>query len=283
MKKKEVLGKGLAALIPDIEKVEEDLHKRLFYCGIEEIKPNLDQPRKNFNKNTISELAKSLKSKGMIQPLVVRRAKRGGYELIVGERRWRAAQEAGLSDVPIIFKDVSDSESMELSLIENIQRENLNPIDEAAAYKNILSFSNLTQEELSLRLGKNRSTIANYLRLLSLPELIRGFLKDYSISVGHAIALLSINNKDEQIALCKKIISDTLSVRQIENIIKNLKGNNKKNIIPDNNVLFFPIIDDLIRVLGTKVKIVSRKKGGKIEIKFNSEDDLNRIIEIIKK
>jgi ParB family chromosome partitioning protein len=285
MKKREVLGKGLAALIPEIEESTGKLNKDFFFCGIEEIKLNPSQPRQSFNEETISQLAKSLKNKGILQPLLVRGAKNGGYELIVGERRWRAAQKAGIADIPVIIKDISNKEALELSLIENIQREDLNPIDEAEAYKNLLSDSSLTQEELSLKLGKDRSTISNYLRLLKLHETVKSLLSNYTISVGHAIALLGLEDQTLQLNLCKRIVSDNLSVRQVERIVKQTKCVNKKEVtLPGtkhNKDLSF-LADGLMGVLGTQVKIISRKKGGVIEIKFYSEDDLNRIVDILR-
>src|SRR5512136_271295 len=214
--KKMALGKGLGALLPEYDQGES---RALFYCGIEEIQPNRSQPRKHFDESKLQELAESIKEKGVLEPLIVRKIDQG-YDLIVGERRWRAAQKAGLKEVPVLVKEVEGREAFEISLIENLQREDLNPIEEAEAFKHLIEEFNISQDDLSKRIGKDRTTITNTLRLLKLPLEVRNQLLQNRITSGHARALLSLENKGKQKELCAIIIKKGLSVREAERLAK---------------------------------------------------------------
>ena len=278
---RQALGKGLGALIP--EKPSPELEgKRVFhFCGIEEVQPNPFQPRKAFDDERFKKLVESIREKGILQPLVVRR-KADGYELIAGERRWRAAQKAGLKEVPIIIKDVPDSEILELSLIENIQRENLNPVEEAEAFKKLMDHFHLTQEEISRKVGKDRTTIANTIRLLRLPPEIRQSLAEGRISMGHARAFLSLDGPEKQRLALKKALAASLSVRQTESLVKRLRS--KGPPAPaKNSHQWNEIVEELQRSLGTRVRIVGKKRRGKIEIEFYSPEQLDRIIELLRR
>ncbi len=281
--KRVALGKGLGALLPELERAES---KAISYCGIEEIIPNRSQPRKYFDESKLEELAESIKEKGILEPLIVRR-KDQGYELIVGERRWRAAQKVGLKEVPILVMDVEGREAFEISLIENLQREDLNPIESAEAFKRLTEEFNLSQEDLSKRIGKDRTTIANTLRLLKLPMEIRNQLLQNRITSGHARAILSLENKGKQKELCALIIKKGLSVREAEALAKRWSERPKKRIPPegatDLESQLNSLQDSLRRCLGTKVLITQKGKRGKIEIEYYSPDDLERIVETILK
>ncbi len=278
---RQALGKGLGALIPELVPSELEGKKAFSLCGIEEIKPNPFQPRKAFAEEQLQELAGSIREKGILQPLIVRR-KGSGYELIAGERRWRAAQKAGIKEVPIIIKDVPESELLELSLIENIQRENLNPVEEAEAFKRLMDQFHLTQEEISKQVGKDRTTITNAIRLLKLPVDIRQSLIDGSISMGHARAFLSLDGPEKQRLALKKVLAGALSVRQAENLVKRL---GRRSSLSSSKKIqeWNPLIEELQRALGTKVKIIARGKRGKIEIEFYSRDELDRIIDLLRR
>jgi len=282
MAKRPALGKGLGALIPDIEKEDR---KNFFSCGIEEIIPSRYQPRKGFDDGRLTELANSIKEKGIIEPLIVRKRDKG-YELIVGERRWRAAQRAGIKEVPVIVRDVTTAEAMELALIENLQREDLNPLEEAEAYKRLMEEFHYTQEELAKRIGKDRATVANAVRLLKLPQEIKAYLADESISSGHARTLLGLDNPAEQKMACAKVIKRSLSVRETERLVKRLNAQRSKRDVdvmpPREEELNLEFLEETLRkFLGTKVRIPKRGRKGKIEIEFYSEEDLERIVEII--
>jgi len=282
MAKRPALGKGLGALIPDIEKEDR---KNFFSCGIEEIIPSRYQPRKGFDDGRLTELANSIKEKGIIEPLIVRKRDKG-YELIVGERRWRAAQRAGIKEVPVIVRDVTTAEAMELALIENLQREDLNPLEEAEAYKRLMEEFHYTQEELAKRIGKDRATVANAVRLLKLPQEIKAYLADESISSGHARTLLGLDNPAEQKMACAKVIKGSLSVRETERLVKRLNAQRSKRDVdvmpPREEELNLEFLEETLRkFLGTKVRIPKRGRKGKIEIEFYSEEDLERIVEII--
>lgn len=274
---KTALGKGLDALIP--EKGEEMLH-----LEINRIFPG-EQPRKTFRDNSLKELASSIKEKGVLQPIIVSRVGDGSFKLVAGERRWRAAQIAGLKKIPAIVKNVASKDSLEIALIENIQREDLNPVETAEAFNRLLKDFNLTQEELSERVGKERATVANYLRLLKLPEEIKSLISDGSLSMGHARAVLSIEGKATQIEAARKIITKGLSVREAEALAKNisLAGTKKlKGHKLHKDPQIASLEDKLIKSLGTKVKIQHKgKKGGKIEIEYYSLDELDRLLEIL--
>lgn len=281
MTARQALGKGLGALIPEKGVPEGEGKKALQQCGIEEVQPNPFQPRKTFSDEQLQELVDSIREKGILQPLLVRR-KSDGYELIAGERRWRAAQRAGLREIPILVRDVSDAEMLELSLIENIQRENLNPIEEAEAYKRLMEQFHLTQEEISKKVGKDRTTIANMVRLLRLPPEIKLSLAEGKITMGHARAFLSLDGVDKQKLLWKRLLSGGLSVRQTESLVKRLRT--RSSPTPRrSNPEWSALIEELQRALGTKVRIVGKRKRGKIEIDFFSPDELDRIIELLRR
>ncbi|HHW01362.1 MAG TPA: ParB/RepB/Spo0J family partition protein [Thermoanaerobacterales bacterium] len=271
------LGKGLSALIPMDEKDKESIQE----VQVKDIHANQNQPRKNFDEQKLNELADSIKEHGILQPVILRK-KAGTYELVAGERRWRAAQKAGIEKIPAIIKDLSDSDVMEIALIENLQREDLNPLEEAAAYKKLIEEFGMTQEELSKRVGKSRSQIANTVRLLNLDDEIKELISEEKLTAGHARALLAIEDKKERLRLARKISEDNMSVRQIEETVKiktQEKRKSKKN--EDVNPAFVEISERLQRSLGTKVKIKGSEKRGKIEIEFYSEDELERILETI--
>jgi ParB family transcriptional regulator, chromosome partitioning protein len=282
MTKRVALGKGLGALIPEFEKEES---RTLLFCGIEEIVPNRSQPRKHFDESKLQELAESIKEKGILEPLIVRRTDQG-YELIVGERRWRAAQKAGLKEVPVMVKEVEGREVLEISLIENLQREDLNPIEAAEAFKHLIEEFNLSQEDLSKRIGKDRTTITNALRLLKLPLEVRNQLLQNRITSGHARAILSLESKEKQKELCALIIKKGLSVREAESIAKRWAEKPKKSITPvkrrsDLESQLSSLQDSMRKYLGTKVHITQKGKRGKIEIEYYSYEDLERIVEAI--
>ena len=280
--KRMALGKGLGALLPEFEQGES---KTFLYCGIEEIVPNRSQPRKHFDESRLQELSESIKEKGILEPLIVRRIEQG-YELIVGERRWRAAQKAGLKEVPVLVKEAEGREALELSLIENLQRENLNPIEEAEAFKRLTEEFNVSQGDLATRLGKDRTTITNTLRLLKLPLEVRNQLLQNRITSGHARAILSLETKEKQKELCSRIIQKGLSVREAEAIAKRWSEKPKKKGLSDRRrgeleSQLNGLQDSLRQYLGTKVRITSNGKRGKIEIEYYSNEDLGRIIETI--
>jgi ParB family transcriptional regulator, chromosome partitioning protein len=277
---RQALGKGLGALIPEKISPEAERRKGVQICGIEEIQPSRFQPRKKFDDANIQELADSIREKGIIQPLLVRR-KDDKFELIAGERRWRAAQKAGVKDVPIVIKDVSDSEVIELSLIENIQRENLNAIEEAEAFKGLMEQFHITQEEISKRVGKDRTTITNTIRLLKLPQEIRQSLIDGKISMGHARAFLGLDGYDKQRLALKKVISGGLSVRQTESLVKRFQVNKANTHAAKTSMEWSNLVEELQRALGAKVRIIGKGKKGKIEIEFHSPDELDRLYNIM--
>jgi len=276
------LGKGLGALLPEFGQAES---KALLYCGIEEIIPNRSQPRKHFDESKLQELAESIKEKGILEPLIVRKTDQG-YELIVGERRWRAAQKAGLKEVPVVVKEAEGREALEISLIENLQREDLNPIEAAEAFKHLIEEFKISQEDLSKRIGKDRTTIANTLRLLKLPIEIRNQLLQNRITSGHARAILSLESKEKQKELCALIIKKGLSVREAEALAKRWSEKPKKSITAvkkkgDLESQLNSLQDSLRKYLGTKVQINRKGKRGKIEIEYYSHQDLERIVEAI--
>ena len=277
---RKALGKGIGALIPD-RPVE---HKQeIVYVQTGQIKPNPFQPREDFNDSTIGELAQSIKEKGVIQPLLVRRHG-GNYELIAGERRLRAATLLGLKELPIIIKDVTDQDSLELALIENIQREGLNPIEEAHAYQHLMDEFKITQVRISEVMGKARASIANTLRLLKLPHEIQEEMKKGRISFAHGRTLLEVEDANQQRRLAMDVISKGLSVRELESLVKNSRPAGAKRKIgqgqrdPSVSVLE----EHLQHALATKVRISKRKKRGHINIEFYSQEDLERIVHIIK-
>lgn len=273
---KTALGKGLGALIPDIKGAG------VTEIDIKDIKPSEYQPRKRFDETQLEELTLSIKAKGVIQPIIVRRTDDGGYSLIAGERRWRAARMAGLKKIPAVVRDVTEAERVELALIENLQREDLNPIETAEACNRLIKDFHLTQEDLSKVLGKQRSSIANYLRLLKLPYDVKQWITKGDITMGHAKSILSLEKPGDQIDAGRRIIKKGLSVRQAEFIVRRMLKP-KTTIKKKKDFHFSDLEEGLKRFLGTKVNIQRRRKGGKIEIEYYSDDDLTRIIEILKK
>ncbi len=274
--KKSALGKGLDALIPT-----EKVGQGYVILGVDEIRPNTYQPRKDFDEEAIKELASSIQEKGIIQPIVVRKGD-NAYEIIAGERRWRAAQRVGLTKVPVIVKDVSGREALELALVENLQREDLNPIEEATAYEQLIEDFGLTHEDISKRIGKERSTITNQLRLLKLPEEVREALTKGEITAGHARAILGLQSLSKAKEILEAIIRDKLSVRRTEVLVKKL-SEDKRAVIKPNEVgpYIKHLTDELKKALGTKVKIIDKGGKGRIEIEYYSNDELGRIIEIL--
>ncbi|MFQ6112692.1 MAG: ParB/RepB/Spo0J family partition protein [bacterium] len=281
------LGKGLGALIPDISLDDEAQVERLREVEISEVKPNPFQPRETFDPITLEELKQSIAENGVIQPITVREVN-SGYELIAGERRLRAARELGLERIPAFVLEVNtDEEMLELSLIENIQRENLNPIDEANGYQTLISKCNLTQDEVAKKVGKDRSTITNSLRLLKLPDVIQESLVQGQITAGHARAFLALPNSSDQITLWKKTVQRKYSVRQIERLVKQPAqiSKPKKDKRRDVDPLIQESEDKLRSILGTQVRIHQKKKGkgGKIEVEYYSDADLERILELMER
>lgn len=272
------LGRGLGALIPTEANFEDNVQE----IEINKIKTNKNQPRKNFNEERLDELYHSIKAHGVLQPVILRKLN-DGYELVAGERRLRAALKANLRKIPAIVKKLTDSEAMEIALIENLQREDLNPLEEAAAYKRLMVEFKMTQDELSKRVGKSRSQIANTVRLLNLDEPILKMISDNKLTAGHGRALLSVEGTKDRLLLAQKIIDGNLSVRQVEELSKNesMSKKKKKNAPKEINPVFIELTDKLQRSLGTKVKIKGTEKRGKIEIEFYSTDELERLLEML--
>ena len=283
-RKKQALGRGLAALIPEIEKSQER-SKDFLYCEIELIRSNRFQPRMQFAEDELAELCQSIKEQGILQPLLVRE-ENDGFQLIAGERRLRAAKKAGLTQVPVVIKRIDDSKLLELSIVENIQRTNLNPIEESEAYHRLVTEFNLTQDEAATRVGKSRSAVANFLRLRQLPEPIKTSMQEGKLTMGHARALLGIENSTQQMAAWRAVVKKNLSVRETEDLIRSLKGEKIKPKVgrkstEDLNLL--SLADDLSRHFGTKVVIKRRgHAAGRVEIEFYSNDDLDRLIDRLR-
>lgn len=277
MLKKTGLGKGMAALLPNAE----DDKTKFFSCPIEDIQPNRHQPRKAFVPEKLDELAASIREKGIIQPLVVRKTS-GRYELIAGERRWRAAQRAGLREVPVVIQDVSDDIAVEMALIENIQREDLNVIEEAEAYHALMERFSFSQEEMAKRVGKDRSTVANSLRLLKLPENLKHDIIGERLTMGHARALLSLDSPDLMKMAREEIVNGHLSVRATENLVRKIQSGKPRRIKKAIEPHVADLEEKLKRRFMTKVSISCNGKGGRIEICFNNDEDLSRIIEIME-
>jgi ParB family transcriptional regulator, chromosome partitioning protein len=281
--KKMGLGRGLGALIPEPEQEET---KGLFHCGIEEIHPSRFQPRKHFDESKLQELVDSIKEQGVLEPLLVRKVTEG-YELIAGERRWRAAQKAGLREIPVLVKEMGDRDALVASLIENLQRDDLNPLEEAGAYQRLIEEFGISQEELGIRVGKDRTTVTNTLRLLKLPPEVKEQLLQNRISSGHARAILSLEPREKQRELCGLVVQKGLSVREAEALAKRWakpkRASTQEKKGGDLESQLNALGDSLRRYLGTKVRVVSRGKQGRIEIEYYSFDDLERIMEIILK
>lgn len=292
------LGKGLDALIPvginekkakagniNEENTEKKDGEKL--VNITKVEPNREQPRKNFDEDALDELAESIKQFGLLQPILVQ-DKSTYYEIIAGERRWRAAKKAGLKEIPVIIKNLTEQEIVEISLIENIQREDLNPIEEAQAYKRLLTEFNLKQDEVAERVSKSRTAVTNSMRLLKLCDDVQKMVIDNMISTGHARALISIEDEKQQYEIAKKIYEEKLNVRDVEKLVKNLNKpvKIKKTNVTDESLeaVYQDIEENLKQKLSTKVSITSKGNGaGKIEIEFYSHDDLEKIMELLSK
>ncbi len=260
---------------------EENNTGDILYVDINDIKPNTNQPRKTFDEEKLEDLAASIKEHGLIQPIVLRSVG-AGYEIVAGERRWRAARKVGVKKIPCIVRELSDEENMLLSIIENMQREDLNPIEEAEGLNQMIDTYGLTQDQVSKSVGKSRPYITNCLRLLKLPEAIREFVADGLLSAGHARAIVSAGTKEKQIALAEKAVKEGLSVRQIEKLAKESKTGKTKAKQREKSADVKRVENDLKEVLGTRVTLNQKGKKGKIEIEYYSKDDLERLIELLK-
>ncbi len=302
--KRNGLGKGLDSLIPNksdkltkpetkknnsetkvspAKKVKEDPKTSEILLKINQVEPNRDQPRKEFDEDALLELADSIKQFGVLQPLLVQK-KKDYYEIIAGERRWRAAKLAGLKEVPVLIKSYTDQEIVEISLIENIQRENLNPIEEAMAFKRLLEEFHLKQDEVAERVSKSRTAVTNSMRLLKLSDKVKQMIIDDMISTGHARALLAIEDEEQQYLLATKIFDEKLSVRETEKLVKSLKNPKKevKKITPEHQFIYNDIAEKMKSIMGTKVNINAKANGkGKIEIEYYSEEELERIYDLM--
>ena len=294
--KKSGLGKGLDSLIKDnssakktaaantsSENKTEEMKSGEQMMKINMVEPNRDQPRKKFEEDALLELADSIKQFGVLQPLLVRKRK-DYYEIIAGERRWRAAKMAGVKEVPVIIKDYTEQEIVEIGLIENIQRENLNPIEEAMAFKKLLEEFNLKQDEVAERVSKSRTAVTNSMRLLKLDERVQEMIVDDMISTGHARALLAIDDKENQYDLANKIFDEKLSVRETEKLVKEIKNPKKPKMKKkvENEFVYADLENRMKEVMGTKVNISSKGNGkGKIEIEYYSDEELERMFEMI--
>jgi ParB family chromosome partitioning protein len=278
MPKRKALGKGLSLLIPETEDLPRQ-ESGFFECPVEAIEPNPYQPRQSFQSPAFDELVESVREKGIITPLLVTKTE-GGYRLIAGERRWRAAQKAGLETVPVVVKEVSPIESLELALIENIHRKDLNPIEEAQAYRRWLEDTDTTQDILAKKLGKDRSTVANMLRLLKLPKVVQEDLVEDRLSMGHARVLAGLKTPEEQKALRDLIIKKSLSVRQTEALATRKQGSRRARSGKEEEEYYYrSLTENLRRDLGTKVEIRKRGKKGSIIIHFYSDEELDRLLE----
>ncbi len=292
------LGKGLDALIPEnsarknakteVEKqvvIEKVIKKEEVMVKISEVEPNRNQPRKNFDEDALLELSESIKQFGIIQPLVVQKRK-DYYEIIAGERRWRAAKIAGLKEVPVIIKDYTDQEIVEISLIENIQREDLNPIEEAQAFKRLLTEFHLKQDEVAEKVSKSRTAVTNSMRLLKLDERVQQMVIDDMLSTGHARALLATDDKEQQYSLANKIFEEKMSVREVEHMMQALqkpKTEKKRKEEVPNKFIYEDIEEKLKNILGTKVSVNHKKNNkGKIEIEYYSNEELERLLELFE-
>jgi len=284
MAKKFTLGKGLSALIPEESGENIDENNKIL-ISINKIKSDEEQPRKSFDSEKIAELAESIKTHGIIQPLILRRHMQDQYIIVAGERRWRAAKMVGLKEIPAIIMELSDRDILEISLIENIQRQDLNPIEEALAYRKLLNDFNITQEELSKRIGKSRVAIANTMRLTNLDDRVQQYIIESIITEGHGRVLLSISDKQKQYELAQQVIDEKLSVRELERLIKRFNEEEEKEKIvwssDDLNPYYKEIKNQLQNYFGTKVNVSNKKNKGKIEIEYYSEEDLQRILDII--
>lgn len=277
--KKQALGKGLKAFLPEDYGILKE--ERFLELDIEQLKPNPLQPRLKFNPDSINELANSIKETGVLQPILVTPEK-GYYKIIVGERRWRAAQKIGFKKIPVLIRSMTQEKQFEASLIENLQREDLNPLEIALAYQNMIGKLNCTQQEVAEKVSKDRASVANYIRLLKLPQEIQDMLADGTLSMGHARALISLEDPESQISIANQIVKKDLSVRDVEKMINKLKQKPEEKqgrpVDPD----LLALQEEFLKALGTKVSISGNQDKGVIKIHYYSIDDLNRIYEKIK-
>lgn len=272
------LGKGLSALIPERQVVSEK--EEVVHIKVNDIAPSRYQPREDFDQAKLNELMESVKEQGLIQPVLIRK-KGEGYELIAGERRWRAAKELGMEKIPALIKDAAEDQSLAISLIENIQRQDLNPIEEARAYQRLIGEFGLTQEETALKVGKDRATVSNILRLLKLPRNIQEYVSRGTLSMGHARALLAIEDEKRQVALSRTIVSKDLSVREAENLVNRAKTPKIRLVRHRTTPHLRAIEEELQRFFGTRVKIIQGKKRGHIQIDYYRPEDLERVLNIL--
>lgn len=276
---KKALGKGLKAFIPEEYGILKE--ERYAELDIEKLKPSTFQPRLRFNDDSIDELASSIKESGVLQPVLV--VPEGNhYTIIVGERRWRAAQKIGLKKIPAIIRKMPKAQQLEASLVENLQREDLNPLEVALAYQKLTQELNYTQQEIADKVGKDRASVANYLRLLNLPKEIQDYLAEEKISMGHARALLALENTKAQLSMARQVVQSQLSVRQVEQTIQKLKSGPQAEKHPPPDPDLMALQEEFIRLLGTKVSISGSQNKGIIKIHYFSTDELNQIYEKIK-
>jgi len=282
--KRQALGRGLAALIPTATEGASEAAPRVAGGGlrmldIESIHPSTRQPRKQFDDGKLDELAETIRNQGIIQPLVVRSREKGGFELVAGERRWRAAQRAGLHQVPAVVRETTDAQAFELALIENLQREDLNPIEEAEAFQYMVAEQGHTQESLSVRVGKDRSTVANALRLLKLPPTVRAMVREGRLNMGHARALLGLESDQAIERLARQAASRGLSVRQVESLVKRERQGDSRPTPPQVSPAARDLVHRLEQALATRVKLVQQSpKRGRIEIHYGSLDELDAVL-----
>lgn len=276
-KKRGGLGKGLGAIFIDNETEDSNATVTL---RIEEIEPNHNQPRREFDEKALAELADSIREHGLIQPILVRPLISGGYQIVAGERRYRASRMAGLTEVPVTIRELTDEETMELALIENLQRENLNPLEEALGYKSLMDEYNMSQEQVSKAVGKSRSAVANTLRLLNLPKEVTALVKEGKISAGHGRALLAFEDKELMLKTAESIVAEDLSVRQVENLSKKKDKPKSSNVSTERKASYFSMVEQtLSEYLGKKVTIapLKGKKGGVLQIEFYSNEELKEL------
>lgn len=292
-KKKTGLGRGLNTLIPsapakdtESEKIikKDEQIKLEIMVPILKVEPNPDQPRRQFDEDSLQELADSIKQYGILQPLIVKKHE-NFYEIIAGERRWRAAKLAGLKEVPVLIRDYAENEIVEIALIENIQREDLNPIEEALAYKRLMEEFSLKQDQVASKVSKSRAAITNSLRLLKLDQRVQNLLSEEMITTGHARALLAINDSDQQYEIAMKVFDEKLSVREIEKLVKQMSKQKKETPREENKVheyLFASMEESLKQALGSKVNIKNKNNKGRIEIEYYSKEELDRLVDMLK-
>ncbi|MBX5484315.1 MAG: ParB/RepB/Spo0J family partition protein [Myxococcaceae bacterium] len=283
---KRALGRGLSALIPQAASIPVPVSGELKDKGItrlpiESVRRDTAQPRKSFDDEKLKELAESIRAQGVIQPVLVRKDGKGGYVLIAGERRWRAAQLAGLKEIPALVRDVSEAEAFQIALVENLQRADLNPLEEADGYRRLVEEFKLTQEQVAQRVGKDRTTVANALRLLALPDPVKAMVRDGSLSPGHARALLGVPRIPEMVDLARRISEKKLSVREAERLVKDQKSPGAAVGSKRPTAQQKALVEELQRLLGTKVRLVEKGGGkGTLEIEFYSYDDLDRLLKL---